>query len=172
MSTTLSLADVSSDTIAALWYKIFSHLPGQEVARSLVVCKAFLQILPPMIRTISCSSPAFTQHSFEAFCNRYQGLASLDIELEYDEGLDILDWTKVSLPCLRDLNLSCCPIKSIEFNQSNTPSLESLSISNQGPEDAAEFKLDLPHLTSLSFEFTHVSLRLASLAREPDNAIA
>ena len=68
----------------------------------------------------------------------------------------MFDCTKVSLPNLQDLSLLCCQIKSIELDQSNTPSLQSLSISNQGPEDAAEIKLDLLHLTSLDFQHTHV----------------
>lgn len=158
-STTLSLADVSSDTVAALWCRIYGYLPDEEAAKSLTVCKTFLQILPALIKRVNYSTPAFSQQSFEAFTGRYSCVERLDIDLEYDEGLDMLDWTKVSLPKLQYLGLSCCPIKSIHFTHINTPSLRSLSISNQGPREAEEIVLDLQHLTSLDFEHTHVSLQ-------------
>ena len=163
-NTTLSLADVFSDTVAALWCKIYSYLSEKEAARSLIVCKAFLEILPPLFKTIHYYSPAFSHQSFEAFSGRFTSLQCLYINLEYNEDLDMLDWTSVSLPNLQHLSLSCCPIRSIEFNQNNTPSLQSLSISNQGPEDAAEIKINLPHLTSMRAFKQNVSCTIVSLA--------
>ena len=48
-------------------------------------------------------------------------------------------------------------IHRIQPEQHSFPA--NLSISNQGPEDAAEIKLNPRHLTSLDFEHTHVSLQ-------------
>lgn len=99
--TTLSLADVSSGTVAALWSKIYDNLSPVDVARSMVVCKTFLEMLPPLITTIDYSTPAFTQSSAEKFCRSDVNLRTLYLSLEYDEELDLLDWTKVTLPHLR-----------------------------------------------------------------------
>ena len=103
-NTTLSLADVSSDTVAALWCRIYGYLPDKAAAKSLIVCKTFLQILPALIKHVNYSTPAFSQQSFEAFTGRYSCLETLYIDLEYDEGLDMLDWTEVSLPKLQYLS--------------------------------------------------------------------
>ncbi len=156
-SSGLSLADVASDTIASLWVKVYASLPDEEIGRSLLVCKAFKDFLPPLIKEIYYSSPHLTQKSFERLATTFANLEKLSIHQKYDDDLPMLDWSKVRLPLLRDLSLSCCPVKSIEFNQMNTPLLESLYIENQGPEAAAKFKLDLPHLQTANFEHTHVS---------------
>lgn len=156
-STDLSLADVTSDTIAALWTKIYSSLRDDEVGRSMLVCKAFKDLLPPLIQSIHYSGPVLNQKSFERFAKTFNHVQSLEIHQEYDDNLAKLDWSRVSLPRLRDLTLACCPVKSIEFDQTNTPLLEHLSIENQGPEAAACFKLNLPNLESIDFEYVNVS---------------
>lgn len=155
-SSGLSLADVGSDTVASLWVKIYACLPDEEIGRSLLVCKAFKDFLPPLIKEINYSEPHLTQKSFERLATTFANLEKLSIHQEYDDDLPMLDWSKVRLPLLRDLLLACCPVMSIEFNQINTPSLESLHIENQGPEAAEKFKLDLPHLQSATFEHTQV----------------
>ena len=128
-SSGLSLADVASDTIASLWVIIFASLPGEEIGRSLLVCKAFKDFLPPVIKEIHYSKPHLSQKSFERLATTFESLKKLSIHQEYDDDLPMLDWSKVRLPFLRDLLLACCPVKSIEFNQMNqmtTPLLESL----------------------------------------------
>ena len=154
-SSGLSLADVASDTVASLWVKIYASLPDEEIGRSLLVCKAFKDFLPPLIKQIHYSSPDLTQKSFERLATTFANVEQLSVHQEYDDDLPMLDWSKVRLPLLRSLSLACCPIKSIEFNQTNTFLLESLYIENQG-EAAAKFKLDLPHLQSVNFEHVQV----------------
>ena len=156
-SSGLSLADVASDTIASLWVKIYASLTDEAIGRSLLVCKAFKDFLPPLIKQIHYSSPNLSQKSFERLATTFANVENLSIHQEYDDDLPMLDWSKVRLPLLRYLSLACCPVQSIEFNQINTPLLESLYIENQGPEAAAKFKLDLPHLQTINFEHTHVS---------------
>lgn len=155
-SSGLSLADVTSDTISSLWVKIYTSLPDEEIGRSLLVCKAFKNFLPPLIKQIHYSSPNLTQKSFEHLAATFANVEKLSIHQEYDDDLPMLDWSTVRLPLLRYLSLACCPVKSIEFNQINTPVLESLYIENQGPEAAAKFELDLPHLQIANFEHTEV----------------
>ena len=153
-SSGLSLADVASDTVASLWVKIYASLPDEEIGRSLLVCKAFKNFLPPLIKQIHYSSPNLTQKSFERLATTFANVENLSIHQKYDDDLPMLDWSQVRLPRLRDLSLACCPVKAIEFNQINTPLLESLYIENQAAE---KFKLDLPHLQTANFEHTHVS---------------
>ena len=146
---------MASDTVASLWVKIYASLPDEEIGRSLLVCKAFKDFLPPLIKQIHYSSPDLTQKSFERLATTFANVEQLSIHQEYDDDLPMLDWSKVRLALLRSLSLACCPVKSIEFNQTNTFLLESLYIENQG-EAAAKFKLDLPHLQSVNFEHVQV----------------
>jgi len=146
---------VASDTVASLWVKIYASLPDEEIGRSLLVCKAFKDFLPPLIKQLHYSSPDLTQKSFERLATTFANVEQLSVHQEYDDDLPMLDWSKVRLPLLRSLSLACCPVKSIKFNQTNTFLLESLYIENQG-EAAAKFKLDLPHLQSVNFEHVQV----------------
>ncbi len=146
---------MASDTVASLWVKIYASLPDEEIGRSLLVCKAFKDFLPPLIKQLHYSSPDLTQKSFERLATTFANVEQLSVHQEYDDDLPMLDWSKVRLPLLRSLSLACCPVKSIKFNQTNTFLLESLYIENQG-EAAAKFKLDLPHLQSVNFEHVQV----------------
>ena len=118
-SSGLSLADVASDTVASLWVKIYASLPDEEIGRSLLVCKAFKDFLPPLIKQIHYSSPDLTQKSFERLATTFANVEQLSVLQGYDDDLPMLDWSKVRLPPLRSLSLACCPVKSIEFNQTN-----------------------------------------------------
>ncbi len=148
-----SVADLGKDTTAALWIKIHGYLRDEEICRNMLVCKSFLSLLPPLITSIRYSSPVFTQQSFVRFTETFVNLRSLHISPEYDDSLPELDFAHVRLPQLVYLDISCQPLKSIDFTRKNTPSLSSLSLTNSR---GAQFKLDLPHLTSLSFEHTDV----------------
>ena len=156
-SAVLSLADVTSETVAGLWTKIYSNLRTAEVGRGMLVCKSFLGFLPPLIKSIDWTYPPLDQKTFERFAKTYRNLEQLSIEQEYDDDLPMLDWSKVSFPHLTYLSLSCSPAKSFEFDMRNTPVLRQLSVSHQGPDSAAKFKLELPHLETLFFEHCHVS---------------
>ena len=160
-SAVLSLADVTSETIAALWTKIYGNLRSDEVGRGMLVCKSFHELLPPLITSID-SEPPRTQESFERFAKTYRHLEDISFQQDYDDDVQPLDWSKVSFPNLTSLTLSCCPVKSFEFTKNNTPSLTHLSISNQG-RDADAFKLDLPQLTHIDMEFCSVSLVITTV---------
>ncbi len=127
----------------------------------MVVCKAFQKHLPPLITEITYSSPVLSQQSFERLASTFTNLETF-IVYQNQCGYDppVLDWSKVWLPHLQHLDLNYCPMKSIEFNQANTPSLEKLCISHNGVT-ADAFKLDLPKLQGLSFENTCVSVQAA-----------
>lgn len=123
----------------------------------MLVCKSFLAFPPPLIKSIDWTYPPLDQKTFERFAKTYRNFKQLSIEQECDDDLPMLDWSKVSFPHLTYLSLSCSPVKSFEFDMRNTPALEQLSVSHQGPDSAAQFKLELPHLESLFFEHSHVS---------------
>ena len=128
--------------------------------RSMLVCKMFYTLLPPLITSVDYTSPALTQQSLERFAKRFPNLVDLDISLEYDDNQEEVDWSRVSLPKLNTLRISCCPLKSIEFNQNNTPQLEILSLSNS---KGARFNLDLPMLSSIDIEHTQVPTQTMQL---------
>ena len=52
----------------------------------------------------------------------------------------------------------------------NAPSLERLSISNQG-QNADEFKMDLPELTHIDMEYCSVSSVMAKVTMLADNNV-
>ena len=123
------------------------------IGRSMLVCKMFCTLLPPLITSIDYTSPALTQQSFEQLATKFPNLVYLDISLEYDDNQEEVDWSRVRLPELRTLRISCCPLKSIDFNQNNTPQLKHLSLSNSR---GARCNLDLPVLSSIDIEHTQV----------------
>lgn len=167
-SAVLSLADVTSETVAALWAKIYGNLRSEEVGRGMLVCKSFHELLPPLITSID-SEPPRTQESFERFAKTYRHLRDICFEQEYDDDLEALDWSKVSFPNLTSLTL-CCPVKSFEFTKANAPSLERLSISNQG-QNADEFIMDLPELTHIDMEYCSVRSVMAKVTKLADNNV-
>ncbi len=95
-SAELSLADVASDTVAALWVTIYTSLNDAEVGRSLLVCKTFKDLLSPLISAVKYSSPNLNQQSFDRLCKTFSQLQKLHIRQKYDDDLDILDWSSVS----------------------------------------------------------------------------
>ena len=153
-----SLADMGSDTTAAIWLNIYRHLSDRDIGQSMLVCKTFHSLLPVLIKSIWCTSPTLDQHLFDRITKTFQNVHQMDLSTEYDEDLPELDWSQVRLPHLIELSLAYYPLKSIDFNTTNTPRLESLSIENSR---GAELKLDLPNLTHLNLEYTEVTSAVA-----------
>ena len=149
------LADVGNHVIANLWLKIHGFLDDKAIGRSMVICKAF-KSLSTLIKSIHYTKPPFTQRSLEAFVKTFPNVEILDIRQEYDEASERKDWSKLSLPQLRRLRIACCPLKTVEFKQANTPLLESLTIDTAGPHPADRLHLSLPHLDSVTLDFVHV----------------
>ena len=158
----VSLADVSSDTIAALWVNVYSQLDSKEVVRGMVVCKTFKALLPSLITQIEYRVATITQRMIECLSRTFLNLKKLRLEQKDREGNELLEFSGVHLPELRCLRLSYCPLKSIEFNQTNTPQLQYLYIEN-AMDTAAGFELDLPKVKYLTFKHVNVSVTCSAL---------
>ena len=122
------------------------------------VCKAFKQLLSPLITEITYSEPVLDQLSLERLANTFTNLKCFIVYQEYDDHLPLLDWSAVCLPHLEHLDLNYCPLQSIEFNSANTPSLQTLCLSHQR-NDIQSLKLDLTSLKTLSCSFIQVSVQ-------------
>jgi len=83
-------------------------------------------------------------------------MTSLTCYPEYDDHTPIVDFSKVHLPNVKSISLTCQGVKSVHFTIENTPLLESLSIESNGPQPLEYFLLHLPNLSHLSFQFVHI----------------
>ena len=105
----------------------------------------------------SAPGSPIAQSSLDLLASSYCNLAVLHISLEYEAEIEPLDWENVTLPNLRDLRMSYCPLHSIVFTEGNTPSLVSLHIKVQ--EHAVEgFNVSLPELTHMDIQYVEVML--------------
>lgn len=104
-------------------------------------------------KTLSITD-SMSQEILADIASKYPKLESLDICLEYEDNPEEVDFSSVRFPVLKQLSLSAVGLRSLVFNQSNTPLLESLHLSNCMGENIYPFVLDLPELTRFSAEHT------------------
>ena len=148
--------DTASLLAVDIWQLIYGHLSNEDLVRSRLVCKEFDEWLRPLVKEL-CTRKPIAQSSLDLLASSYCNLAVLHISLEYEAEIEPLDWENVTLPNLRDLRMSYCPLHSIVFTEGNTPSLVSLHIKVQ--EHAVEgFNVSLPELTHMDIQYVEVML--------------
>jgi hypothetical protein len=131
-----------------IWCLIFANLEGDVLVRCRLVCKAFDKMLCPMVKRLDVRN-FITQEGLEALGD-YPNLTHLNISQEHDNDLPLMSWQDVHLKSLESLRFNCCPMTEIFFSEETTPVLISISIHNQGPKPARDFRIEnLPELTKL-----------------------
>jgi len=114
--------------------------------------------LPSCTTTLTLDAQP-TQDELKRLAVRFARLEVLEIDLEYEDGREELDFASgVRFPALTTLTLSCVGLRSVTFTEANTPVLEHLSLSNIIGQ-VCPFQLALPRLSSFSAEHTMLGER-------------
>ena len=105
---------------------------------------------------IEMESP-FNQEFLERLASSLVGkeMTHLTCRAEYDDDIPIVDFTKVFLPKLENLDLLCQGIKSLDFTTKNTPLLNFINIEQPSEGSLKYINLDLPNLIRLRLQFVY-----------------
>lgn len=174
-------------SIAGIWQLVFSFAGPKELAAGRLVCKAFARDILETVQDIkiNCSEeakgtrkPLLKQADLQYIAKTFPNIAKLKIIYSYSreiedqlfnfrkeplgtpvpEGSDMLDFSVVCFPKLKELQLNIVPLVTIHFTSANTPLLEDLDIDSlywdedsntEGQMPCQGFYLDLPHLRKL-----------------------
>ena len=94
-----------------------------------------------------------TQLMFETFAKNNQQIEHLDMTFESGD-YPSLDFSRIHLPNLQHLTLTCVNVHILQLTSENTPSITSVSLDNLTGEMA--LRLELPELVSFSAEHSFV----------------